>query len=111
MEATANILRKFAEVYNNAKSEDRIEALYGEVISFAASHAHMGHYRVNFDVYWDNNQETRRVCKRLWEEDILLSVTNSADEDITSSVLKNEPPKNHRLDPNEGITTLFLSWD
>ena len=87
MEVIANTLRKFAKEYNDAQSEERIDALYGEVIGFAASHAHMGHYRVRFDVFWDNNQETRRVCKMLWKEDILKSVLNLDETDITKAVL------------------------
>ena len=108
---TANVLRKFAKEYNDAQSEERIDALYGEVIGFAASHAHMGHYRVRFDVFWDNNEETRRVCKMLWEEDILKSVLNLDETDITKAVLKNELPQEHWLEPNEGIMSLYLSWD
>ena len=108
---TANVLRKFAKEYNDAQSEERIDALYGEVIGFAASHAHMGHYRVRFDVFWDNNQETRRVCKMLWEEDILKSILNLDETDITKTVLKDELPQEHWLQPNSGIMSLYLSWD
>ena len=112
MEVIANTLREFAKEYNDAQSEERIDALYGEVIGFAASHAHMGHYRVRFDVFWDNNQETRRVCKMLWEEDILSSIINFEDTDITELVLKNEAdPQNHRFGAHEGIASLFLSWE
>ena len=110
MGSTVDSLRRVAKEYNDAKVEKRISILFEEVMRFALSHAEMGHSGARFDVFWDNNEETRKACKLLEEEGILMSVMNLDNEIITESVLKGKHPKEHWLQPDAGIATLFLSW-
>lgn len=110
METVADRLRQIAKGYNNFSTEKRIQVLYNEVCAFASHHACMGHFGVRFDVFWDNNEETRKVCKMLADASVLSAVTNCDDEAITESVIRDGLSKDHWLQPNNGIQSLYLDW-
>ena len=105
-------LRQCAEKYARLNSAERIKRLYSEVINYAASQANMGNFRARFDAYWDNNPETREVCRMLHQDGLLDTITTYAEEDavedvnITESILNTDAVSPENL----YICALYLTW-
>lgn len=110
MESIIDKLRQEVKAFERADSERRIATLFHEVIEHAMVCARMGLHVDRFDAYWPNNNETREVCRMIANEGILDAVTDLDDNNITESILSNEPSQRHRLDPNIEIQSLFLKW-
>ena len=110
--AIKETLRQCAEKYAKFDSLQRIKSMYSEVIGYATSQANMGNFRARFDAYWDNNPETREVCRMLRQDGVLDIITTYAEEDtnedvnITESILNTDAVSPENL----YICALYLTW-